>query len=172
MVQLILMEENQSDVKKAYRKMPIWQWILIYAVIGIVVYGLIYYFVLAKKGVEGPYPLTDQNTGKDQVQTQPGISEQEPSTDSELQTIVALTNVGFTPQTVTVQAGTKVTWTNNSGGNATVNSSVHPSHQDYPPLNLGEFEDGQTLFLVFDTPGTYKYHDHLNPSWTGTVVVE
>ena len=36
--------------KGAYGKRPLWQWILIYAVIGGIVYGLIYYFVLAKKG--------------------------------------------------------------------------------------------------------------------------
>lgn len=39
-------EEYQSG----YGKRPLWQWILIYAVVGIVIYGLIYYFVFAKKG--------------------------------------------------------------------------------------------------------------------------
>ncbi len=33
-----------------YGKRPVWQWILIYVVIAAVVYGLIYYFVFAKKG--------------------------------------------------------------------------------------------------------------------------
>jgi len=33
-----------------YGRRPMWQWILIYVVIGIIVYGLIYYFVLAPKG--------------------------------------------------------------------------------------------------------------------------
>lgn len=33
-----------------YAKRPIWQWVLLYLLIGVVVYGLIYYFVLAKKG--------------------------------------------------------------------------------------------------------------------------
>jgi len=38
-----------------YGKRPMWQWILIYAVIGAAVYGAIYYFVLAKKGSSNPY---------------------------------------------------------------------------------------------------------------------
>lgn len=35
---------------QGYGKRPLWQWVVIYLVIGAVVYGLIYYFVLAKKG--------------------------------------------------------------------------------------------------------------------------
>lgn len=35
---------------KGYGKRPLWQWILIYLVIGGIVYFLIYYFVFAKKG--------------------------------------------------------------------------------------------------------------------------
>ncbi|MEX2012846.1 MAG: hypothetical protein WD967_00410 [Candidatus Levyibacteriota bacterium] len=35
---------------KGYGNRPLWQWILIYVVIGAVVYGLVYYFVLAKNG--------------------------------------------------------------------------------------------------------------------------
>ena len=79
---------------------------------------------------------------------------------------------GFDPKTITIKTGTRVIWLNKSGGGATVNSAVHPTHQVYPPLNLGEFPDGSSVQLVFDKPGTYNYHDHLNPSRTGTVVVE
>ncbi|OGH15046.1 MAG: hypothetical protein A2860_01415 [Candidatus Levybacteria bacterium RIFCSPHIGHO2_01_FULL_37_33] len=79
---------------------------------------------------------------------------------------------GFDPKTITIKTGTRVIWLNKSGGGATVNSAVHPTHQVYPPLNLGEFPDGSSVQLVFDKLGTYKYHNHLNPSQTGTVVVE
>jgi len=36
----------------------------------------------------------------------------------------------------------------------------------------GNFEDGETHELVFPDPGTYNYHNHLNASQTGSVVVE
>lgn len=85
---------------------------------------------------------------------------------------VNLTASGFNPQTITVKVATKVVWENKSGTTATVNSAVHPTHQVYPPLNLGSFEDGEVMSLAFDKPGTYKYHNHLNPSQVGTVVVE
>lgn len=33
-----------------YGKRPLWQWLLIYLVIGAIVYGAVYYFVYAKRG--------------------------------------------------------------------------------------------------------------------------
>ncbi len=35
---------------EGYGKRPLWQWVLLYVVVGGVVYAGIYYFVLAKKG--------------------------------------------------------------------------------------------------------------------------
>ncbi len=43
------MAEDQIK-DSGYGKRPLWQWVVIYLVVGIVVYGLIYYFVLTKKG--------------------------------------------------------------------------------------------------------------------------
>ena len=86
--------------------------------------------------------------------------------------MVTLTETGFSPETVTIKAGQKVTWNNKSGAAATVNSDIHPTHALYPPLNLNEFSNGESLELVFDKPGTYTYHDHLHPDRRGTVVVK
>lgn len=33
-----------------YSKRPLWQWVVIYLIIGGVVYAAIYYFVIAKRG--------------------------------------------------------------------------------------------------------------------------
>lgn len=48
-----------------YGKKSIWQWIIIYIIIGAVIYGLIYYFVLNKRGGYGgggtSAPGTQQN---------------------------------------------------------------------------------------------------------------
>lgn len=85
---------------------------------------------------------------------------------------VTLTPSGFAPQNLIVTVGTRIVWTNNSGASATVNSAVHPTHLVYPALNLGSFGNGETLSLVFDQPGTYKYHNHLNAGQTGVVVAE
>lgn len=42
-------EESQQKTSR-YGKRPLWQWIVLYLIIGALVYGLVYYFVLSKKG--------------------------------------------------------------------------------------------------------------------------
>lgn len=86
--------------------------------------------------------------------------------------IVTVTKDGFSPATLTLKVGARVTWVNKSASLMTVHSAVHPTHQVFPPLNLGEFGDGSSVQLVFDKPGRYSYHNHLNPEQTGVVVVE
>ena len=85
---------------------------------------------------------------------------------------VSITSSGFSPDSITVQPGTKVTWVNNSGGVANVSSDPHPTHTLYPPLNLGRVAGGASVSLVFDKAGSYGYHNHLNPGWTGKVTVQ
>ena len=95
-----------------------------------------------------------------------------PSGAMKEQNAIILTNSGFEPSSITVKAGTKVVWTNKSGAAATVNSDPHPAHTAYPPLNLGKFNDGESVSLTFSKPGKYGYHNHFNPSETGVVIVE
>ena len=94
-----------------------------------------------------------------------------PQTTQEESTITYGTN-GFSPATLTIKAGTKVTWTNKSGKTFDVESDPHQIHTSYPPMNFGAFSDGSSVSLVFDKTGTYRYHNHLNPSQTGTVIVQ
>lgn len=84
---------------------------------------------------------------------------------------IVLSEQGFKPETVSVKKGTRVIWINNSTAQASINSDDHPSHTKFPVLNLGEFEPGSNLQLILDKPGTYSYHNHLNPEMTGTVII-
>lgn len=40
---------------KGYGKRPMWQWVVIYLIVGAIVYGLIYYFFLRGTGTSGTY---------------------------------------------------------------------------------------------------------------------
>jgi hypothetical protein len=40
---------------KGYGKRPVWQWVLIYVVVAIIVYGLIYFIFIHKSGGSGGY---------------------------------------------------------------------------------------------------------------------
>jgi len=47
---MIQVMEEKSTKKSGYGKRPLWQWLVIYLVIGGIVYAAIYYFVFAKNG--------------------------------------------------------------------------------------------------------------------------
>lgn len=157
-----------------YGKRPLWQWVVIYLVIGGIIYAGIYYFFLAKKG-----GYNYNQPGQSQTPQQPTTQQQASPTTAQVsptaqqsQTTVTLTANGFSPTSLTIKAGQTVTWMNKSGEGATVNSDPHPVHTAYPPLNLGSLPDGGTLSLTFDKLGTYGYHNHLSPSERGTIIVQ
>ena len=85
---------------------------------------------------------------------------------------VTISSTGFLPKSITIKAGESVTWTNNDSANHTVNSDPHPTHTLYPFLNLGLIKPGAEKSVTVSETGSYTYHDHLNPSLTGSITVE
>jgi len=85
---------------------------------------------------------------------------------------VTYTDSGFSPAQVSVKAGDTVTFKNDSKSNIQVNSAPHPAHTQFPELNIGSIAPGESKTVTFTTAGTKKYHNHLNPSQNGTIVVE
>ena len=165
------MEETTEKSNSGYGKRPLWQLVAIYLIVGAVVYGVIYYFFLAKKGSYN-YDQTQSNT---QQQYTPSTSTSQTSPTlavQESQNTVTLSADSFSPETLSVNAGTKVTWANKSGSVASINSAIHPTHLVYPPLNFDGVRDGASATLIFDKPGTYKYHNHFNPSQKGVIIVQ
>lgn len=86
--------------------------------------------------------------------------------------LVTISSAGFSPKEITISAGETVVWMNSDAIDHTVNSAPHPTHTAYPPLNLDTIKPGDKKSLNFPEPGTYKYHDHLNPSLVGSIIVE
>lgn len=126
--------------------------------------------ILIVIGAVGIFALGDKkNTDKNMSPTPTANQTESEKTSG---TAVTVTGSGYDPQSLTVKAGTKVIWTNKSGTAVTVDSALHPTHLVYPPLNLGQLEDGSSVELVFDKPGTYRYHNHLNPTQFGSIIVE
>ena len=46
---------EQPEKSSGYGKRPAWQWVLIYVVVAVVVYGLVYYFFMRDNGDPGVY---------------------------------------------------------------------------------------------------------------------
>jgi plastocyanin len=95
--------------------------------------------------------------------------------------IVEITASGYSPNQITIELGEEVTWTNRNSRAHWVASAVHPTHAAYPEPGgcIGSkfdscraLEPGENWSFTFNQKGTWFYHDHLNPSNTGSVVVE
>lgn len=86
--------------------------------------------------------------------------------------VISMTNTGYAPGTLTVPAGTSVTFRNDGSRNAWPASAVHPTHEELPGFDAKRpVRPGESYAFTFAQPGTWTYHDHLNPSITGQVVV-
>lgn len=75
----------------------------------------------------------------------------------------------FAPQTVTISAGTTVTWTNRTSISHTVTSDDGKS---FDSGTANPITAGMTFSFKFTKPGTYKYHCALHPEMmVGTIIV-
>lgn len=93
---------------------------------------------------------------------------------------------GFTPKTVTIKAGEKVTFVNDGTSAMWVASAEHPTHTVYDGSDrathcsgsytgatpFDQCQPGSTYTFVFTKAGTFNYHNHSAAQFTGTVVVQ
>ncbi len=85
---------------------------------------------------------------------------------------VTIKDFAFSPSTLTIKAGTAVTWTTLDSAPHQIASDPHPAHTDLPGLISGTLEEGQSYSFAFDRAGTFGYHCHLHPNMKGTIIVE
>jgi plastocyanin len=80
---------------------------------------------------------------------------------------VTIRNFAFSPPTLTVKAGTKVTWTNTDPDAHTVTSKQGSGG----PLQSAALATNDTYSYTFDKPGSYPYFCTIHPFMTATVEV-
>ncbi|MBI2543432.1 MAG: cupredoxin domain-containing protein [Candidatus Aenigmarchaeota archaeon] len=89
---------------------------------------------------------------------------------------VEITNTGFNPNTLNIKLGDDVTFVNKDASPHWPASNIHPTHCEYKGCNVFDsrkgLNTGESYSIVFDQTGTWKYHDHLNPGMTGTLIVQ
>lgn len=79
----------------------------------------------------------------------------------------------FSPATLKIKAGTTVIWQNDNSQSHYIESDPYPTHTDLPGLNSKtSFGKNATYEYTFNQKGTFGYHDRLNPTYHGTIVVE
>jgi plastocyanin len=78
---------------------------------------------------------------------------------------VTIDNFTFTPQRLTLKAGTTVTWTNHDD----IPHAIASSTKVFKSKAL---DTDDKYSFTFTTAGTYEYFCSLHPHMTGTIVVE
>lgn len=85
---------------------------------------------------------------------------------------VALMNIAYNPNSITVRVGTTVNWTNNE--TSAIQHTVTSGAPNSPSgaFDSGNLNPGQSFQFTFKTPGTFTYFCRVHgAAMTGTVVV-
>ena len=78
---------------------------------------------------------------------------------------VIIENFSYQPATLTVAAGTKVTWVNHD-------DEPHTVTETNKRFNSKALDNGDRFSKDFTQPGTYNYYCALHPKMTGQVIVK
>jgi len=99
---------------------------------------------------------------------------------------ITITSSGFSPLTLTISKGDRVTFTNQGSSPSWPASAVHPTHTVYPGSGISKCDgaeesnifdacrglrQGESYSFTFNEAGSWKYHDHLNPGSGGIIIV-
>ncbi|HLH21303.1 MAG TPA: cupredoxin family copper-binding protein [Chloroflexota bacterium] len=79
--------------------------------------------------------------------------------------LIDIQSFQFSTPTLTVPAGTTVTWTNHD-------VEPHTVTADDRSFGSRGLDTNETFAFTFDTPGTYAYHCALHPQMRGQIVVQ
>lgn len=78
----------------------------------------------------------------------------------------------FDPETLTIQRCTEVVFENKDSKAHWPASNIHPTHGIYPEFDPQKgIGPGNSWSFVFDKAGNWRFHDHLNPTVTGEIIV-
>lgn len=143
--------------------------------VGVVVVLIILGFVLfggqGQEGTNGQLPLNTQD-----AETSTGTAN-----------VIEMRPSGFSPRSIRISVGDTVTFTNvDRSGSVWPASVSHPQHLAYPGSGISkcgtdqegsifdackEINPGESYSFTFNEVGIWRYHNHLIPSYVGTVIV-
>ena len=148
------------------------------------------WYLLSGTPANAPTPTTTSTpTGNSFITTETPTTNTTTSTTTTSVTptgvTIAYTNQGFSPKSVTIPLGTTVTFVNQATSTMWIASAPHPTHQSYDgttraqhcvagysgPAPFDACSAGTSFTFTFTKIGTWGYHNHGNPSATGTVIV-
>ena len=78
---------------------------------------------------------------------------------------IEIADFTYDPETVTVDAGTEVTWTNSD-------DAAHTATADDSSFDTGDLDQGDSNSVTFDEPGAFTYYCRFHPFMKATVEVK
>lgn len=112
------------------------------------------------------------NTTPAQPATNNAATQTPTDTNTAEEATITYSDGNFSPSTLTVKAGTKVSIKNNSSRAIQFDSDPHPAHTTNRELNVETIAAGKSDSFTATKTGTFGYHNHLSPGETGTIIVE
>ena len=104
---------------------------------------------------------------KAQAASNTGASGKDHMAPADVAQQIKIDNFTFDPSTLTITAGTKVTWVNRDDVPHTATSTAKPKSFD-----SGTLDTDQQFSHVFTKPGTYGYFCAVHPKMTGRIIVK
>ena len=80
-------------------------------------------------------------------------------------TTVTIADFTFSPNSITVQAGSTVTWVNND-------TVPHTATGNNGEFDTGQIAPGGSASITFDNAGTFAYFCSIHPNMTATIIVQ
>jgi plastocyanin len=87
-----------------------------------------------------------------------------PSPAAQTANAITISNFAYVPPSLTVTAGSTVTWINND-------VARHTATADDLSFDTGDLPPGRNFPRLFDKAGTYPYHCNFHPAEKGTVII-
>ncbi|MEK7649464.1 MAG: cupredoxin domain-containing protein [Patescibacteria group bacterium] len=80
----------------------------------------------------------------------------------------------YTPKNLRIKVGERITFINEDASEVYwPASNIHPTHEIYSEFDPQKpVPTGSSWSFVFNKKGEWRYHDHLFPEITGSIVVE
>lgn len=85
---------------------------------------------------------------------------------------IVYSDAGYSPTVSSITSGGTVTIKNESNSDIQFDSNPHPIHTDNPELNVGPIASGEEKSIALSKTGCFSFHNHLNPSKTGSILVK
>lgn len=162
----------ETEGNNSYGKRPLWHWIVIYLVIGAVVYAGVYYLFLAKKGGYSQNQNQDQ-TGQYQAPSSTPTAAESVAPSSVQEIMITGNEFAFAPSIINIKQGETVKITFKNIGKYPHNFTISDLNIQTKTIKAGEQDSVQ---FTADKAGSFSYvctvGSHADKGMKGILVVQ